>query len=178
MELTLPTLIVRSRCCMLKPHLIKPHDQTSSGAAEDKCASPQQRDTVTDVERFLITTLTAKFKCSLHHTNAKERYRNIHSKNKTIHHIWYTRHTHISLEMHPPQYCLHVLDLQVRRRTIVNVTAKSKPASTVDLRQTVGSTKTYKSKRRTAIAHLIATYTFIFCHTNAKESYRKIHNTN
>ena len=40
----------------------------------------------------------------------------------------------------------------------------------VDLRKTVGSNKTYKSKRRTAIAHFIATYTFIFRHTNAKES--------
>ena len=53
-ELTLPTLIVRSRCCMLKRHLITPHDQTSWGAAEEKCASPQQRDTVTYLERSLF----------------------------------------------------------------------------------------------------------------------------
>ena len=31
--------------------------------------------------------------------------------------------------MHPPQYCPHVLDLQVRRRAIAIFTAKSKPSS-------------------------------------------------
>ena len=40
----------------------------------------------------------------------------------------YTRHTHNSFEMHPLQYCLHVLDLQVRTRSIVNFKATFKPA--------------------------------------------------
>ena len=31
--------------------------------------------------------------------------------------------------MHPPQYCPHVLDLQVRRRAIAIFTAKSKTSS-------------------------------------------------
>ena len=41
----------------------------------------------------------------------------------------YTSHTHNSFEMHPLQYCLHVLDLQVRKRSIAHFIAKSKPAS-------------------------------------------------
>ena len=41
----------------------------------------------------------------------------------------YTRHTHNSFEMHPPPYCHHVLDLQVRKRPIADFIATSKPAS-------------------------------------------------
>ena len=76
--------------------------------------------------------------------------------------MWYTIHIHNSLEILPQQYCPHVLDLQVRRRSIVNVTAKSKPASTVDLRTTVVSKKTYTSKRRTTCLKL---------HAKVKEKY-------
>ena len=66
--------------------------------------------------------------------------------------MWHTRHIHNSLEMHPPQYCPHVLDLQVRRRSMSNLTAKKKrrvdrPRKLeVDLRQNVSSKKTYESK--------------------------------
>ena len=35
-EFTLPTLIVRSHCCMVKTDLITPHDQSSWGAAEEE----------------------------------------------------------------------------------------------------------------------------------------------
>ena len=47
--------------------------------------------------------------------------------------------------MHPPQYCPHALDLQVRRRSIANDTATSKPASRFKNKH-VSSKKTYKSK--------------------------------
>ena len=48
----------------------------------------------------------------------------------------------------------------------------------VDFKQIVSSNKTYKSKRRNAIANLMATSNFRIHHTNAKESYRTIDSTN
>ena len=49
---------------------------------------------------------------------------------KTKPYITYgTQDMYITVEMHPPQYCPHVLDLQVTRRAIANLTAKSKPSS-------------------------------------------------
>ena len=63
--------------------LITPHDQTSWDAADDKCAPPQQRDTVTYVERCFMTRFITQFKFRLHHTNAE------------------TTHIHNILAMHP-----------------------------------------------------------------------------
>ena len=54
--------------------------------------------------------------------------------------------------------------------------SKQSPNQPVDLRNIVGSEKTYKSKRRTAMANVIAKSNIRLRHTNAKESYRKIHN--
>ena len=79
--------------------------------------SPQYRHHVLDLQHLILDFFIQMRRRAIAKT---------HNKNETIHHMWHTRHINNSLEMHPLQYCPHVLDLHVRRRSIADFTATSK----------------------------------------------------